>query len=115
MKPYEFMRIYQTKLGIFVSKLEGSSLIVDNIFKPKNSVVSSVVKKIVKPAAKKALTSGTEHIGKKVGDKRGDLITKKNPQDQSRENEEESTDILINRLISGSGMKNMSKLYNRNI
>ena len=77
MKPYEFMRIYQTKLGIFVSKLEGSSLIVDNIFKPKNSVVSPVVKKIVKPAAKKALTSGTEHIGKKVGDKRGDLITKK--------------------------------------
>lgn len=77
MKPYEFMRIYQTKLGLFVSKLEGSSLIVDNIFKPKNSVVSPVVKKIVKPAAKKALTSGTEHIGKKVGDKRGDLITKK--------------------------------------
>lgn len=77
MKPYEFMRIYQTKLGIFVSKLEGSSLIVDNIFKPKNSVVSSVVKKIVKPAAKKALTSGTEHIGKNVDDKRGDLITKK--------------------------------------
>ena len=77
MKPYEFMRIYQTKLGIFVSKLEGSSLIVDNIFKPKNSVVSPVVKKIVKPAAKKALTSGTEHIEKKVGDKRGDLITKK--------------------------------------
>lgn len=71
------MKKYQTKLGIFVSKLEGSGLIVDNIFKPKESVVSSVVKKIVKPAAKKALTSGTEHIGKMIGNKSGDVITKK--------------------------------------
>ena len=48
MKPYEFKRFYHPKLGKFVYKHKGSGLIVDNIFKPMKSVVSSVIKKFVK-------------------------------------------------------------------
>ena len=58
MKPYEFMRFYHPKLGRFVYKHKGSGIIVDNIFKPMKSVVSSIFKKFAKPVAKKALESG---------------------------------------------------------
>ena len=58
MKPYEFMRFYHPKLGRFVYKHKGSGIIVDNIFKPMKSVVSSVFKKFAKPVVKKALESG---------------------------------------------------------
>ena len=51
MKPYEFMRFYHPKLGRFVYS---SGIIVDNIFKPMKSVVSSIFKKCAKPVAKKA-------------------------------------------------------------
>ena len=81
MKPYEFMRFYHPKLGRFVYKHKGSGIIVDNIFKPMKSVVSSIFKKFAKPVAKKALESGISHtgerLGKKMSEKSGDLIMKK--------------------------------------
>ena len=81
MKPYEFMRFYHPKLGRFVYKHKGSGIIVDNIFKPMKSVVSSIFKKFAKPVAKKALESGISHtgerLGKKISEKSGDLIMKK--------------------------------------
>ena len=77
MKPYEFMRFYHPKLGKFVYKHKGSGIIVDNIFKPMKSVVSSVVKKFVKPLGKKAIESGIsnagDRLGKKISEKSGDL------------------------------------------
>ena len=44
MKPFEFMRVYHLKLGIFVDKHVGSGIIVDNIFKPIRGILSPVVK-----------------------------------------------------------------------
>ena len=62
-------------------KHKGSGIIVDNIFKPMKSVVSSIFKKFAKPVAKKALESGIkntgERLGKKISEKSGDLIMKK--------------------------------------
>ena len=81
MKPYEFKRFYHPKLGKFVYQHKGSGIIVDNIFKPMKSVVSSVVKKFVKPLGKKAIESGIsnagERLGKKISEKSGDLIMKR--------------------------------------
>ena len=77
MKPFEFMRVYHPKLGIFVDKHVGSGIIVDNIFKPMKSVASSVVKKFAKQSGKKALKSGVSHLGKKTSEKSGDLIMEK--------------------------------------
>ena len=121
MKPFEFMRVYHPKLGLFVDKHVGSGIIVDNIFKPMKSVASSIVKKFAKPLGKKALKSGISHAGeragKKIAEKSGDLIMKKlgnmrmgdtgqrakivPPINQQKE----STDMIIDRLISGSGLK----------
>ena len=126
MKPYEFMRFYHPKLGRFVYKHKGSGIIVDNIFKPMKSVVSSVFKKFAKPVAKKALESGISHtgerLGKKISEKSGDLIIKKLAKAKARATptikrmktptpkEEESTDIILNRLISGNGIKRRRKI-----
>jgi len=127
MKPYEFMRFYHpiSKLGKFVYQHKGSGIIVDNIFKPMKSVVSSVVKKFAKPLAKKAVKSGISHagerLGKKISEKSGDLIMERlrnmrkgyagqkalTPPIQQKE---ESTDMIINRLISGSGIKRRSRV-----
>ena len=73
----------------------------------------------MKPLAKKALISGIEHTGKKIGEKSGDLIMKRlgnlgskkiGPKKSNAKTvkfaeppKKESTDILVNRLISGSG------------
>ena len=122
MKPYEFKRFYHPKLGKFVYQHKGSGIIVDNIFKPMKSVVSSVVKKFAKPLGKKALESGISHagdrLGKKISEKSGDLIMKRlrnmrkgdagqktltPPIEQQQQ--EESTNMILNRLISGSGVK----------
>lgn len=116
MKPYEFMRVYHPKLGRFVYRHKGSGLIVDNIFKPLKSVASSVFKKFAKPAAKKALETGGERLGKTVANKSGDLIMKRLANMRKGgtppslptlpiEKQEESTDMILNRLISGSGIK----------
>ena len=130
MKPYEFKRFYHPKLGKFVFQHKGSGLILDNIFKPLKSVASSVFKKFAKPLAKKALESGVSHAGDKIGkaaaEKSGDLIMKKLanlrkgattqraivpslPIEQKRQ--EESADMILNRLISGSGMKRRRRVW----
>ena len=116
MKPYEFMRFYHPKLGRFVYKHKGSGIIVDNIFKPMKSAVSSIFKKFAKPVAKKALESGISHtgerLGKKISEKSGDLIMKKLAKARATPTmktttpkKEESTDTILNRLISGNGLK----------
>ena len=121
MKPFEFMRVYHPKLGLFVDKHVGSGIIVDNIFKPMKSVASSVVKKFVKPSGKKAIESGISHagerVGKKISEKSGDLIMKRlrnirkgNTGQRAKivppiKQQEESTDMIIDRLISGSGLE----------
>ena len=117
MKPYEFMRFYHPKLGRFVYKHKGSGIIVDNIFKPMESIVSSVFKKFAKPVAKKALESGIkntgERIGKKISEKSGDLIMKKLAKARATPTtpkKEESTDTILNRLISGNGVKRRRKI-----
>ena len=124
MKPYEFKRFYHPKLGRFVFQHKGSGLIVDNIFKPLKSVASSVFKKFAKPITKKALESGVSHagdrLGKAVAERSGDLIMKilanlrKGATTQSaivpsspikKQPQYESTDMILNRLISGSGRR----------
>ena len=115
MKPFEFMRVYHPKLGIFVDKHVGSGIIVDNIFKPMRRILSPVVKKFVKQSGKKALKSGvsrlSERANKKTSEKSGDLIMEKlrNMRIPVKQ-QEESTDMLINRLISGSGVKRRSRV-----
>ena len=128
MKPYEFKRFYHPKLGKFVFQHKGSGLILDNIFKPLKSVASSVFKKFAKPLAKKALESGVSHAGDKLGkaaaEKSGDLIMKKLanlrkgattqkaivPSSPIKQ-QEESADMILNRLISGSGMKRRRRVW----
>lgn len=128
MKPYEFTRFYHPKLGKFVYKHKGSGIIVDNIFKPLKSVASSVFKKLAKPVAKKALESGVSHagerLGKKISEKSGDLIMKKLgslrpsaskpktivPDLPPLKQQDESTDMILNRLISGSGIMRKRKI-----
>ena len=130
MKPYEFRRFYHPKLGRFVYQHKGSGIIVDNIFKPLKSVASSVFKKFAKPIAKKALESGVSHageqLGKAVSEKSGDLIMKKLanlrkgattqsaivPSSPIKQQQQyESTDMILNRLISGSGIKRRRRIF----
>ena len=122
MKPYEFTRLYNPRLGKFVYKHKGSGIIVDNIFKPLKSISTSIFKKFAKPVARKALETAVsqtgEKLGKKISEKSGDLIMKKlanirkgrkTPTTPTMnvpsimKKEKESTDMIINRLISGSG------------
>ena len=85
MKPYEFMRIYHPLLGRFVYKYKVCGIIVDNLFIPVKSVISSVAKKLIKPLAKKAVDSSISYTGDKLGktvaekgiEKSGDLIRKR--------------------------------------
>ena len=65
MKPYEFMRLYNPKLGKFIYKHKGSGIIVDNIMKPMRKIVSPIVKKFVVKKGHKALKSGVSHLSKK--------------------------------------------------
>ena len=122
MRPYEFMRSYHPDLGKFVHKHKGSGIIVGNIFKPRRRILSFGVNKLAKQLGKKALKSDISHAGeragKKIAEKSGDLIMKKlgnmrigntrqkvvTPQIERRQ-QEESTDAIISRLISGSGVK----------
>ena len=120
MKPYEFRRFYHPKMGRFVHQHKGSGIIIDNIFKP----LKSLVKKFAKPMAKKAIESGVSHagdrLGKKISEKSGDLIMKRLASMRKGKTEqkaivsppvkqEESTDMILNRLISGSGIKRKIK------
>ena len=121
MKPYEFKRFYHPKFGRFVYQHKGSGLIVDNIFKPLRKVASNVFK-MAKPVAKKAIHSGIskagEKMSKKASEKAGDMIRKRlssiitNPIKNStpktktaKPMKRESTNMIINRLISGNGFR----------
>ena len=124
MASYEYKRIYHPKLGRYVYEHKGSGIIVDNIFKPIKSVLTSAVKKVVKPMAKKALESGVSHagdkLGKKAAEKSGEMImkmlhgstkpsstvTKMSPTKSTKpKQKEEDYNIILNRLISGNGFK----------
>ena len=100
----------------------GSGIMVDNIFKAIRRILSPVVKKFAKQSGNKALKSGVSHlserVNKKTSEKSGDLIMKKLRNMRmvdarqkaltppiKQQQQEESTDMIINRLISGSGMK----------
>ena len=119
MMTYNYKRIFHPGLGKFVYKHKGSGLIVDNIFKP----VKKIVDVVLKPIAKKALKSGIESAGDKIGkkvvekvvekvEKSGHLFMKdfqssrkKVPKAPNKQKEEDYN-IILNRLISGSGIKN---------
>ena len=116
MMTYNYKRIFNPGLGKFVYKHKGSGLIVDNIFKP----VKMIVDKVLKPVAKKALKSGIESAGDKLGkkvvekiaEKSGHLFMKdlqslgKKVSKAPNKQKEEDYNVILNRLISGSGMKN---------
>ena len=114
MSSYEFKRNYHPKLGRFVYEHKGSGIIVDNIFKPIKSVLTSAFKKVAKPMAKKALESGISHagdkLGKKAAEKSGEMIMKKlhgpriTKQTTSRSTNQEDYNLILNRLISGNGI-----------
>jgi len=127
MMTYNYKRIFHPSLGKFVYKHKGSGLIVDNIFKPMKKIVSAVVK----PIAKKALKSGIETAGDKLGkkvvekvaEKSGHLFMKdlqslgkqvpkakaKAKATSKQKEEEEDYNVILNRLISGSGIKKKTK------
>ena len=116
MESYNYKRIYQPSLGSFVYEHKGSGLIVDNIFEPTKKIMNTVLK----PIAKKALKSGIESAGDKLGKKVVEKIAKKSghlfikdlqssgkqfPKATNKQKEEEDYNVILNRLISGSGMK----------
>ena len=120
MSSHEYKRIYHPNLGRFVYEHKGSGIIVDNIFKPMKSVLTSAFKKVAKPMAKKALESGIEHagdkLGKKAAEKSGELIMRKlhglTKQSMNKtirtakpKQEEEDYNVILNRLISGNGFE----------
>ena len=138
MKSYEFSRYWDPRIGRFVFRHKGTGLIVDNIFKPMRKVASAVFSQFAKPVAKKALQSGISHagdkLGKKAAEKSGDLIMKKLgnmrigskkqllPQSQKPQQapaaaapapgarpQGESSDEILNRLISGRGIRKRKK------
>ena len=125
MMTYNYKRIFHPGLGKFVYKHKGSGLIVDNIFKP----VKKIVDKVLKPIAKKALKSGIESAGDKIGkkavekvaEKAGHLFMKdlqssgKQIPKAINKQKEEDYNVILNRLISGSGMKKqkIKKVSNR--
>ena len=105
---------------------------MDNIFKPMRKVAakaaSAVFSKFAKPIAKKALQSGISHagdkLGKKAAEKSGDLIMKKlgNMRIGSKKQPVknltpalaaapgESSEEILNRLISGQGVKRNNRI-----
>ena len=132
MMTYNYKRIFHPSLGKFVYKHKGSGLIVDNIFKPMKKIVNAVVKPIakkalntvLKPIAKKALKSGIESAGDKIGKKvvekvaeksghlfmkdlqsSGKQLPKSKTKAKNKQKEEEDYNVILNRLISGSGIK----------
>ena len=118
MASYEFKRIYHPKMGRFIYRHKGNGLIVDNIFKPIKSALTSAFKKVAKPMAKKALESGISHagdkLGKKAAEKSGEMIMKKLHSStkpsltktiKPTEPKQEDYNLILNRLISGNGIR----------
>ena len=134
MQTYNYKRIFHPKLGRFVYKHKGSGLIVDNIFKPMKRMLSIATKAVLKPLAKKALKSGIESAGDKIGKKAVDFAgkkfserpghlflkdlqslrkqvqkTQKQQVVKAPKQQEEDYNLILNRLISASGMKKLRK------
>ena len=134
MKTYNYKRIFHPRLGRFVYKHKGSGLIVDNIFKPMKKMLSTATKAVLKPLAKKALKSGIESAGDKIGKKAVDFAGKKVAEKSGHlfikdlqslrkqvqktqkqqvvkapKQQQEDYNLILNRLISGSGMKKLRK------
>ena len=122
MHSYNYKRIFNPSLGRFVYKHKGSGLIVDNIFKPMKKIMNTVLK----PIAKKALKSGIESAGDKIGKKVVEKIAEKSghlfmkdlqssgkqlPKATKKQKEEEDYNVVLNRLISGSGIKKTKKSF----
>ena len=89
---------------------------MDNIFKP----MKMIVDKVLKPVAKKALKSGIESAGDKLGKKVVEKVAEKSghlfikdlqslgkqvPKATNKQKEEEDYNVILNRLISGKGIK----------
>ena len=119
MLTYNYKRIFHPSLGKFVYKHKGSGLIVDNIFKPMKKIVDAVVKPIAKKALKSGIESAGDKLGKKavekVAEKAGHLFMKdlqssgKQIPKATNKQKEEDYNIILNRLISGSGVKKFKK------
>ena len=94
------------------------------------SIASAVFKRVAKPMAKKALESGVSHTGDKirkiVAEKSGDLIMKqlskmrqgstKQPKMmpiQPMGQQQESSDMILNCLISSSSIKRRRRILRR--
>ena len=133
MLSYDYKRMFHPRLGRFVYKHKGSGLIVDNIFNPMKRIMKKALNTVMKPLAKKALKSGIESggkklgetvgkklgkkVGKKVAEKSGHLFMKDLQKKVSKPKqkvvakpkqkvvEEEDYNMILNRLISGSGNK----------
>ena len=128
MMTYNYKRIYHPSLGKFVYKHKGSGLIVDNIFKPIKKIVDAVVKPIAKKALKSGIESAGDKLGKKavekVAEKAGHLFMKdlqssgkaKTKAKNKQKEKEEDYNLILNRLISGSGIKKKrEKQYKKKI
>ena len=122
MLTYNYKRIFHPRLGRFVYKHKGSGLIVDNIFKPMKRIMKKALSTVMKPLAKKALKSGIESagnkLGKKVVEKSGHLFMKDLQKKVSKPTvkpkqkvEEEDYNVILNRLISGSGNNKKKKSF----
>ena len=132
MQSYHYKKTFHLKLGRFIHVHKGSGLIVDNIFNPMKKLFSTATKAVFKPLAKKALKSGIESAGNKIGKKAvqfaEDKINKKVAEKSGhlfikdlqnlgkpkvvkapKKEEEEDYNLILNRLISGSGMKKRKK------
>ena len=122
--------MFHPRLGRFVYKHKGSGLIVDNIFNPMKRIMKKALNTVMKPLAKKALKSGIESGGKKLGEtvgkKLGETVGKKlgkkvaeksghlfmkdlqkkvsKPKPKQQKVVEEDYNMILNRLISGSGI-----------
>ena len=119
MLSYNYKRMFHPRLGRFVYKHKGSGLIVDNIFNPMKRIMKKALSTVIKPLTKKALKSGIESGGKKLGKKVGkkvveksghlfikDLQKKKVSKPKPKQKVvEEDYNMILNRLISGSGNK----------
>ena len=123
MMTYNYKRIYHPSFGKFVYKHKGSGLIVDNIFKPIKKIVDAVVKPIAKKALKSGIESAGDKLGKKavekVAEKAGHLFMKdlqssgKAKTKAKNKQKEEDYNLILNRLISGSGIKKREKQYKK--
>ena len=121
MLTYNYKRMFHPRLGRFVYKHKGSGLIVDNIFNPMKRIMKKALSTVMKPLAKKALKSGIESagdkLGKKVVEKSGHLfmkdLQKKKVSKPKQKVVEEDYNVILNRLISGSGNKKKKKVSDR--